>query len=65
MIELEEGTIQVDAATVAYGLVVEQSIVQKRMHEGTITSLYERNVSEDAGCHRLTFFSENRGSGLP
>jgi hypothetical protein len=59
MIEFEEGAIQVDVTVVAKGLRLEPSLIQKRMREGTITSLCERGI-DDEGRYRLSFFSENR-----
>lgn len=58
MIEFEEGGIQ--ATIVAEGLKIDPSLVQARMREGKITTLCERGIDDDAGRHRLTFFSESR-----
>lgn len=59
-IEFEDGTIEVDAAIIAEGLRIEPSLVQEQVREGTITSLCERGIDEDAGRYRLTFFSDRR-----
>lgn len=59
-IEFEDSAIEVDAAIVAEGLGIEPSLVQEQMREGTITSLCERGIDEDAGRYRLTFFSDRR-----
>ena len=56
----EEGAVSIDAAIVAEGFAIEPALVQPLMHEGKITSLYERGANEDAGRHRLTFFHEKR-----
>lgn len=60
MIDLEDGGIQVDATIVAEGLGIDPALVQERMRQGKITTLYERGIDEDEGRHRLTFFSESR-----
>lgn len=59
-IEFEDGGIEVEAAIVAEGLGIVPSLVQEQMREGTITSLCERGIDDDAGRYRLTFFSGNR-----
>jgi hypothetical protein len=64
MIEFEDGAVQIDATIIGEGLGIEPSVVQARMREGKITSGYERGVDEDAGRHRLTFFSDNRRLSL-
>jgi Family of unknown function (DUF6522) len=56
----EEGAVSIDAAIVAKGLAIEPALVQPLMHEGKITSLYERGANEDAGRYRLTFFHQKR-----
>jgi len=60
MIEMEDGTIRVDAQIVAEGLAIDPSLLQQRMREGMITSLCERGIDEDKGRYRLTFFSQNK-----
>jgi hypothetical protein len=64
MIEFEDGAVQIDATIIGEGLGIEPSLVQARMREGKITSRYERGVDEDAGRHRLTFFSDSRRLSL-
>ncbi len=64
MIEFEDGAVQIDATIIAEGFGIEPSQVQARMREGKITSRYERGVDEDAGRHRITFFSDNRRLSL-
>ena len=59
-IEFEDGIIEVDATFVAEGLGIDPSLVQEEMREGTITSLCERGIDEDAGRYRLTFFLDRR-----
>ena len=59
-IEFDDGAIEVDAAIVAEGLGIDPSLIQEQMREGTITSLCERGIDEDAGRYRLTFFSDRR-----
>ena len=54
----EEGAISIDAASVAEGFAIEPALVQPLMHEGKITSLYERGAEQDTGLYRLTFFHE-------
>jgi hypothetical protein len=59
VIEFSNGAIQIDARLIAEGLGVDISSVQARMREGKITSRCERGIDEDAGRHRLTFFTES------
>lgn len=59
-IEFENGAVQIDAAIVAEGLGLAPSVLQEAMRAGSITSLAERGVDDDAGRHRLTFFSDHR-----
>jgi hypothetical protein len=60
MVKFEDGAVQIDAAVIGEGLGIEPSLVQSRMREGKITSRYERGIDEDAGYHRLTFFTESQ-----
>ncbi|MBB6357519.1 DUF6522 family protein [Aminobacter aganoensis] len=59
-IEFGDGEVLVDAAVIAKGLKLKAEAVQEMMREGCITSLCERGTGEDAGCFRLTFFTDNR-----
>jgi hypothetical protein len=59
-IEIEEGTVSVDASIVAGGLGIALPLVQPKMRAGEITSLYERGAGEDTGRHRITFYYEKR-----
>lgn len=60
-IKLERGAVSVDAETIAVGLGMRDAAsVQRLMRAGTLTSLCERGVDEDAGRHRVTFFYKNR-----
>jgi hypothetical protein len=59
-IDIELGTMQIEASIVAQGLELEPSRVQAMMRKGEITSLCERGVNEDAGRYRLTFFHKSR-----
>jgi hypothetical protein len=59
-IEIELGTMHIEASIVAQGLELEPSRVQAMMRKGEITSLCERGVNEDAGRYRLTFFHKSR-----
>lgn len=60
MIVFEQGDIQVDVSIISEGLGIDPELVQQQMRDGEITSLLERGVDEDAGRHRLTFFSKTR-----
>jgi hypothetical protein len=60
LVDLEQGTLSIDAAVIGRGLNVEPSLVPVRMREGKITVLCERGFDEDTGRYRLTFFYENR-----
>ena len=59
-IKFDNDDIQIDAAIVAEGLGLAPSLLQEEMRAGRITSLAERGVDDDAGRHRLTFFSSHR-----
>ena len=59
-LDFEHESIVVDLAIVATGLGLDPPVVQDKMREGTITSLCERGIDEDAGRYRLTFFSRCR-----
>jgi hypothetical protein len=52
-IDIELGTMQIEASIVAQGLELEPSRVQAMMRKGEITSLCERGMNEDAGRYRL------------
>ena len=59
-VEFQEGSIEVDAKTIADGLGIVPSVVQEHLRDGKITARYERGVAKDEGRHRLTFFTEHR-----
>ena len=59
-VEFQEGSIQVDAETIADGLGIAPSAVQDQLREGKITARYERGIDDDEGRHRLTFFTEHQ-----
>ncbi|MGH1571055.1 DUF6522 family protein [Methylobacterium sp. P31] len=63
-IEFEDGAVQIDAIIIAQGLGIEPALVQAGMREGRITGQHERGTDEDAGRHRLTFFSASRRLSL-
>lgn len=60
VVELEAGTIQVDAAVIGAGLGIPPSLVPNHLRAGRLTSLCERGVDDDAGRYRLTFFHAGR-----
>lgn len=60
MIAFENGTFEVDAEIVAAGLRLEPAEVMDGLREGTITTVSEAGIDEDAGRHRLTFFGARR-----
>jgi hypothetical protein len=59
-IEIQDGTIQVDASVLGEGLGVEPSHVPELLRRGAITSRCERGIGEDEGRFRLTFFHDGR-----
>jgi hypothetical protein len=59
-IEIQDGTIHIEASILARGLQLEPALVQAMMRRREITSLCERGVDEDAGRYRLTFFHKSR-----
>ncbi|MGQ0684139.1 DUF6522 family protein [Bradyrhizobium sp.] len=57
---LGDGVIEVEASVIAEGLDLTLAQLRRQMRAGRVTSLSERGTGEDAGRHRLTFFSEHR-----
>ncbi|MBI5909426.1 MAG: hypothetical protein HY848_05685 [Betaproteobacteria bacterium] len=57
---LGDGVIEVEASVIAEGLDLSLPQLQRQMRAGRVTSLAERGTGEDAGRHRLTFFSDHR-----
>lgn len=56
-ISFENGTILVDPAIVAKGLRLDVEALRAALQDGTVTSLCEKGIEQDAGRFRLTFFS--------
>jgi hypothetical protein len=59
-IEIQDGTIQVDASVLGECLGVEPPHVPELLRSGAITSRYEHGIGEDEGRFRLTFFHAGR-----
>ena len=59
-IEIQNGTIQVDASVLGESLDLEPSRVPELLRSGAITSRCERGVGADEGRFRLTFFHAGR-----
>lgn len=59
-ITFENGTIQVDPAIVAKGLRLDVDALRAALRDGSVTSLCEKGMEQDAGRFRLTFFSPAR-----
>ena len=59
-IEIQDGTIQIDASVLGEGLSLEPSRVPELLRSGVITSRCERGLGEDEGRFRLTFFHAGR-----
>jgi hypothetical protein len=59
-LEIEDGTVQIDATIVAEALGITPPLLMELMRQGKVTSLSEHGIDEDAGNHRLTFFYDNR-----
>ena len=57
---LNDSVIEIEASVIAEGLDLSLPQLKQQMRAGRITSLSERGAGEDAGRHRLTFFSEHR-----
>lgn len=55
----ENGTVVVDAAVIGEGFGLEPAFVQEAMRAGSLSSVCETGIGEDAGLHRLTFFYKN------
>ena len=60
LIEIRDGTVEVDGTVIAEGLGVTVPLLREQMQAGKITSLAERGIDADGGRYRLTFFSEHR-----
>ena len=56
LISFEDGSLTVDAETIARGLGIPAMDVQPLMRSGEITSRCEVGRDKDAGLTRLTFF---------
>lgn len=59
-IRLGDGVIEVEADVISEGLNLPLPLLRQQMRAGRITSVSERGTGEDAGRHRLTFFTEHR-----
>ena len=59
-IKIDHESFTVDAAIIAENLGIEPATVLAGIREGSITSLCERGVDDDAGRFRLTFSCGNR-----
>ena len=59
-IEIDHDSFTVDAAIIGEKLGVEPAKVLAGIREGSITSLCERGIDEDASRFRLTFSRGNR-----
>ena len=59
-LELEDGTIQVDAAFVAEGLGLAPERLREGMRSGEIKGVSEKGAGEHEGRYRLTLFSPQR-----
>lgn len=55
-VDIYDGSIDVEAVTIANGLGLEPSLIPALMRTGEITSACERGEGGDAGRYRLTFF---------
>lgn len=55
-VDIHDGSIDVDAVTIANGLDLDPALVPVLMKAGEITSACERGEGEDAGRYRLIFF---------
>jgi len=58
-VRLDDGVIEIEASVIAEGLHLPLPLLRQQMRAGRITSLSERGTGDDAGRHRLTFFSEH------
>lgn len=59
-VRLGDGVIEIEASLVSEGLNLPLPLLRQQMRAGRITSVSERGTGDDAGRHRLTFFSEHR-----
>jgi hypothetical protein len=63
-VEIQGNAIVVDADVIGKALSIEGNQVQPLMREGTITTLSEQGMDDDAGTYRLSFFYKNRRARL-
>ena len=59
-VRLGDGVIEIEASLVSEGLNLPLPLLRQQMRAGRITSVSERGTGDDAGRHRLPFFSEHR-----
>jgi len=59
-VRFEDGGIEVDARLIGKALGIGPELVQAGLREGSITSLCERGIDEDAGSYRLSFYTRHR-----
>ena len=59
-IEIQNGTIQIDASVLGQALGLEPSRVPELLRTGEITSRCEQGIDEDEGRYRLVFFHAGR-----
>lgn len=59
-ISFEDGEFDIDADIIAAGLGIDEAALRAGMRDGSITSLCEKGIGDDAGRFRLTFFSRSR-----
>ncbi len=52
--------VEIDAAIIAEALQVSPEQLQAAMRSGSITTVCERGLDEDAGTFRLSFMARNR-----
>lgn len=62
-VKFENGAIEVDARVIGGPLGIAPEEVQAALREGTITSLCERGIEEDAGSYRLSFLLRTSDCG--
>ena len=59
-LEIEDGTVHIDAKIVAEAFGIAPERLMELMRQGKVTSLSERGIDKDAGNHRLTFYCDTR-----
>jgi hypothetical protein len=62
-VEMKDGEVQLDAQVIAGGFDLEPACIPALLRDGTIASLCECGIDEDAGQYRLTGENAKNAAG--